>query len=103
MSIDIRPASALCTEYNELASRSRMTGQPIYITRNGEGDTVLMDLNVYTHCEEELDRREATLEYRALVLEAELGRLNGKPTYTADQVRDRICQNLRSRQEKKHG
>ena len=36
MAIDIRPASALRTEYNELAARSRTTGQPIYITRNGE-------------------------------------------------------------------
>lgn len=101
--MDIRPASALRTEYNELAARSRMTGQPIYITRNGEGDTVLMDLNAYTRREEELDRREAMLEHRALVLEAELGRLNGKQTYTADQVRERIRQNLRNRQEQKHG
>ena len=36
MAMDIRPASALRTEYNELATRSRMTGQPIYITRNGK-------------------------------------------------------------------
>ena len=35
MAMDIRPASALRTEYNELATRSRMTGQPIYITRKG--------------------------------------------------------------------
>ena len=103
MAIDIRPASALRTEYNELASRSCMPVQPIYITRKGEGDPFLLDLNAYPRREEELDRREAMLEHRALVLEAELGRLNGKPTYTADQVRDRICQNLRSRQEKKHG
>ena len=72
MPIDIRPASALRTEYNDLAARSRLTGQPIYITRNGEGDTVLMDLNAYTRREEELNRREAVLEHRALVLEAEM-------------------------------
>ena len=52
MAMDIRPASALRTEYNELAVRSRMTGQPIYITRNGKGDTVLMDLAAYTRREE---------------------------------------------------
>ena len=103
MAIDIRPASALRTEYNELAARSRTTGQPIYITRNGEGDTVLMDLDAYTRREEELDRREAMLEHRALVLEAELGRLNGKTTYTADQVREKIRQNLAERQRQKNG
>ena len=70
MAMDIRPASALRTEYNELAARSRTTGQPIYITRNGEGDTVLMDLDAFTRREEELDRREAMLDHRAMVLEA---------------------------------
>ena len=90
MAMDIRPASALRTEYNELAARSRMTGQPIYITRNGEGDTVLMDLAAYTRREEELDRKEAALAHRAVVLEAELKRLNGAATYTSAQVRDLV-------------
>lgn len=103
MAIDIRPASALRTEYNELAARSRTTGQPIYITRNGEGDTVLMDLNAFTRREEELDRREAVLEHRAMILEAEMGRLVGKPTYTPDQVRAKIQQHLGERQRQKNG
>ena len=70
MAMDIRPASALRTEYNELAARSRTTGQPIYITRNGEGDTVLMALDAFTRQEVELDRREAVLDHRAVVLGA---------------------------------
>ena len=103
MAIDIRPASALRTEYDELAARSRSTGQPIYITRTGEGDTVLMDLNAFTRREEELDRREAVLEHRAMILEAEMGRLAGKPTYTPDQVRAKIQQHLGERQRQKNG
>ena len=47
MAIDIRPASALRTEYNELAARSRTTGQPIYITRNGTGDMVVVSMEEY--------------------------------------------------------
>lgn len=103
MAMDIRPASALRTEYNELAARSRTTGQPIYITRNGEGDTVLMDLDAFTRREEELDRREAVLDHRAMVLEAELGRLSGAPTYTADQVREAVQQHLQNRRRERHG
>ena len=103
MAMDIRPASALRTEYNELAARSRTTGQPIYITRNGEGDTVLMDLDAFTRREEELDRREAMLDHRAMVLEAELGRLAGAPTYTADQVREAVQQHLQNRRRERHG
>ena len=103
MAMDIRPASALRTEYNELAARSRTTGQPIYITRNGEGDTVLMDLDAFTRREEELDRREAVLDHRAMVLEAELGRLSREPTYTSDQVRDAVQQHLLNRRRERHG
>ena len=103
MSMNIRPASALRTEYNELAATSRATGQPIYITRNGEGDTVLMDLAAYIRRDEELDRREAVLAHRAMVLNAELGRLNGEATYTPAQVRDLVRQNLSSRQRRKNG
>lgn len=103
MAIEIRPASALRTEYKKLAAQSRSTGQPIYITRNGEGDTILMDLEAYARREEELDRREAMLEHRALVLEAELGRLNGNETYSAGQVREKVRQNLAERQRQKNG
>ena len=103
MAMDIRPASALRTEYNELAARSRMTGQPVYITRNGEGDTVLMDLAAYTRREEELDRKEAALAHRAMVLEAELNRLNGAATYTTAQVRDLVRENISGRQNRKDG
>ena len=101
MAMDIRPASALRTEYNELATRSRMTGQPIYITR--KGDTVLMDLAAYTRRKEELDRKEAALAHRAVVLEAELKRLNGAATYTSAQVRDLVRANLSNRQRRKNG
>ncbi len=72
-------------------------------TRNGEGDTVLMDLDAFTRREEELDRREAVLDHRAMVLEAELGRLSGEPTYTSDQVRDAVQQHLLNRRRERHG
>ena len=62
-----------------------------------------MDLNAFTRREEELDRREAVLDHRAMVLEAELGRLSGEPTYTPDQVRDALRQHLQDRRREKHG
>lgn len=94
MPMDIRPASALRTEYSELARRSRETGQPIYITKNGQGDTVLMDLDAFIRREDDLLRKEAVLTHRAMVLEAELGRLNGKPTYTPAQARGKVAARL---------
>ena len=38
-----------------------------------------------------------------MVLEAEMGRLAGKPTYTPDQVRAKIQQHLGERQRQKNG
>ena len=53
--------------------------------------------------EEELDRKEADLAHRAVVLEAELKRLNGAATYTSAQVRDLVRANLSNRQRRKNG
>ena len=97
----IKSSSALRNDYDAMAKLAKE--QPIYITRNGEGDTVLMDLNAFTRREEELDRREAVLDHRAMVLEAELGRLSGAPTYTADQVREAVQQHLQNRRRERHG
>ena len=79
MAMDIRPASALRTEYNELAARSRTTGQPIYITRNGEGEMVFLSQELY-------ERREAELTLLEKLLEAERNRLAGAPVYSLDEV-----------------
>ena len=97
----IKSSSALRNDYDAMAKLAKE--QPIYITRNGEGDTVLMDLDAFTRREEELDRREAMLDHRAMVLEAELGRLSGAPTYTSDQVREAIQQHLQNRRRERHG
>lgn len=90
MAMDIKPASALRTEYSEMAAHSRATGRPVYITKNGEGDTVLMDLGAFERREDELLHREAIVEHRAAVLDAELKRLAGAPTYSSSQVSDML-------------
>ena len=66
MAMDIRPASALRTEYNELATRSRMTGQPIYITRNGHADLIVMSARAY---EERALLRQQVYEYEMEIKE----------------------------------
>lgn len=43
--------------------------QPIYITKNGEGDLVVMSINAF-------EQREKMLEHRAKNLEAEFSRLS---------------------------
>ena len=79
MAMDIRPASALRTEYNELATRSRMTGQPIYITRNGGVDLVVMDAQAF----------DEAMELRDLAYRREMRALEG-----IEQGRDEIRRGL---------
>ena len=79
----IKPSTALRNEYGAISQLAHDTREPIFITKNGEGDLVVMSIDAY-------EEREAMLGHRAAILEAELGRLSGEATYTLDEVRSRL-------------
>ena len=60
----IRPSTALRNEYSEISRTCHENGEPIFITRNGEGDLVVLSMEAY-------NQREASLELREKLLEAE--------------------------------
>ena len=60
----IRPSTALRNEYSEISRTCHETEQPVFITRNGEGDLVVLSIEAY-------NQREASLELREKLLEAE--------------------------------
>lgn len=60
----IRPSTALRNEYGEISRACHESGEPIFITKNGEGDLVVQSLDAF-------NRREASLELREKLLEAE--------------------------------
>ena len=39
--MNIRPSAAFRQNYNEIADLCRKTAEPIFLTKNGEGDLVL--------------------------------------------------------------
>ena len=43
----IRPISDLRNSANEISDFCRQTGEPVYITRNGTGDMVVLSLEEY--------------------------------------------------------
>ena len=45
--MNIRPSAAIRQNYNEIADLCRETAEPIFLTKNGEGDLVVMDIVVY--------------------------------------------------------
>ena len=42
--MNIRPSAAIRQNYNEIADLCRETAEPIFLTKNGEGDLVVMDI-----------------------------------------------------------
>ena len=47
----IRPSAAIRQNYNEIADMCRKTAEPVFLTKNGEGDLVVMDIETYSRRE----------------------------------------------------
>ena len=77
--MNIRPSAAIRQNYNEIADLCRRTAEPIFLTKNGEGDLVVMDIETY-------NRREKMLKLREELLEVQEDRIRGSKGYSVDQV-----------------
>ena len=60
----IRPISDLRNNSNEISEFCRLSREPVFITRNGVGDMVVLSLEMY-------ERQQAQLELYAKLFEAE--------------------------------
>jgi PHD/YefM family antitoxin component YafN of YafNO toxin-antitoxin module len=79
----IRPSSALRNDYPAISQLAKDSGEPIFITNKGEDDGVFMSMAAY-------EEREKMFRHRDKVYEAELSRLRGEPTYSAQEVHDSL-------------
>lgn len=79
----IKPSTALRNEYNSISELCKEKRKPVFLTKNGEGDLVLMSIEAYQYREEMLDLREK-------LLFAEANRLSGAKTYTISEVSERL-------------
>ena len=77
----IKSSTALRNEYNDIATFCKEKRQPVFLTKNGEGDLVVMSIDAF-------ERREELYRLRAKLEAAEAGRLAGVPTYSVDEVFD---------------
>ncbi len=75
----IRPSAAIRQNYNEIAELCRSTKQPVFLTKNGEGDLVVMDLEAF-------EKREKMLELREALLSVEEERLAGRNGVSVDEL-----------------
>lgn len=77
--MNIRPSEAIRQNYDEIAELCRETGEPVYLTKNGEGDLVVMDIENFT-------RREKMLKLREQLLAVEKDQLHEIEDHTLDEV-----------------
>lgn len=77
--MNIRPSAAIRQNYNEIAEMCRQTAEPVFLTKNGEGDLVVMDIETF-------NRREKMLRLREELLAVEEDRVRGVKGCTVDEV-----------------
>ena len=83
----IKASAALRNEYTTISNLAKETKEPIYITKNGEGDMVLMSIDAF-------EKREQILELRSRVLQAEQERLSGAKTVSVSEARKALRERL---------
>ncbi len=84
--MNIKPSASIRNNYNEISNLCKITGEPIYLTKNGEGDLVVMDIVAFS-------RRETMLKLRENLILAEEDRIAGKVGNTIPQL-DTMLKNV---------
>ncbi len=83
----IKASAALRNDYAAISNLAKETKEPIYITKNGEGDLVLMSIDAF-------EKREQLLMLRAKVMQGEQERIDGAETLSVSQARKRLRERL---------
>lgn len=79
----IKSSTSLRNDYGSISSLAHEKQEPIYITKNGEGDLVVMSIEAF-------EKREEIIKLRAKLELAEQSRLADEPTFTLEQSKQRL-------------
>ena len=85
----IKASATIRSNYNEIAKLCKETGEPIYLTKNGEGDLVVMDITAFERRAKELKLAEDLFAIRT-------ARQNGAKGHTPDEVRAALAKTVES-------
>ena len=73
----------LRNDYGKISALAHEAEEPIYITKNGEGDIVIMSIDAFT-------KREQMMLLKARLALSEQSLTDGEPTVTLVQARERL-------------
>ncbi len=77
--MQIKPSASIRQNCNQIATLCKSSSEPVYLTKNGEGDLVVMDIVAFA-------RREKMLNLREELLSVEEDRLAGRVGVTPDEL-----------------
>lgn len=80
----IKSSTTLRNNYLQISNLAHEKQEPIYITKNGEGDLVIMSIDAF-------EKREELIRLKAKLDAAEQSRLSGEPTVSIEEARKRLA------------
>jgi len=81
--MNIKASAAIRSNYNEISKLCKESGEPVYLTKNGEGDLVVMDIAAF-------ERRAKNLKIAEDLFAIRTARLNGAKGYSVTQARESL-------------
>jgi len=79
----IKSSTTLRNDYGRISAQAHETGEPIYITKNGEGDIVVMSIDAF-------EKREQLMMLKLRLALSEQSLINGEPTVSLATARERL-------------
>ena len=79
----IKSSTALRNDYISFSNLAHEIDDPIYVTKNGEGDLAVMSIEAF-------EKREQLLKLKSKLLDAEFSRVSGEPTVSLEEAQKRL-------------
>ena len=79
----IKSSTTLRNDYGKISAMAHETGEPIYITKNGEGDIVVMSIDAF-------EKRMQLMMLKSRLALSEQSLLSGEPTISLSTARERL-------------